>query len=325
MSQKKLETLDLSFNNIEHFQINVEHIKNLTTLYLQHNSIHSLDINLRNVLVDNAERNRKPFEVDLRNNSITFSCSNLDFLQWLNKYRANLTQFNEMVFIDEDGHLVSADKFLAEINQFPRKCNKYTWEIVVGSVGVFALVCITIGALVYKKRWKLQYLFYMKKKKYFGYRRLQDDTVYEIYKHDAFISYSDDNIRFIQDKVIPELEGKQLRLCVHQRDFLPGLPISDNIIDAIQTSRRTVILLCNSFLKKKWCIYEFNMSRMESIYKREENGCIVLVMLEDIPRADMPLELLDWIQTHSYIRYTEDPDGERLFWDNLTTAIQACH
>jgi len=91
-------------------------MKNLTTLYLQHNSIHSLDINLRNVLVDNAERNRKPFEVDLKNNSITFSCSNLDFLQWLNKYRANITQFNEMVFIDEDSHLVSADKFLAEIS-----------------------------------------------------------------------------------------------------------------------------------------------------------------------------------------------------------------
>jgi len=129
-----------------------------------------------------------------------------------------------------------------------------------------------IGALVYKKRWKLQYLLYMTKKKYLVYRRLEDDT--EIYKYDAFISYSDDNIRFIQDKVIPELQGKQLRLCVHQRDFLPGLPISDNIIDAIQTSRRTVILLCNSFLKKKWCIYEFNMARMESIYKREENGSL---------------------------------------------------
>jgi len=128
--QEKLETLDLSFNNIEHFQINVEHMKNLTTLYLQHNSIHSLHINLRNVLVDNAERDRKPFEVDLRNNSITFSCFNLDFLQWLNKYQANITRFNEMVFIDEDGHLVSADKFLAEISQFPRTCNKYTWEIV---------------------------------------------------------------------------------------------------------------------------------------------------------------------------------------------------
>jgi len=61
---------------------------------------------------------------------------------------------------------------------------------------------------------------------------------------------------------------------------------------------------------------------MESIYKREENGCIVLVMLEDIPTADMPLELLDWIQAHSYIRYTEDPDGERLFWDTLATAVQ---
>jgi len=45
-------------------------------------------------------------------------------------------------------------------------------------------------------------------------------------------------------------------------------------------------------------------------------------MLDDIPTADMPLELLDWIQAHSYIRYTEDPDGERLFWDNLATAVQ---
>ena len=272
--QEKLETLDLSFNNIENLNLTVGNLTKLRTLNLQHNSIHMLQRHLRHLLVDNADRTRQPFQVDLRNNSITYSCDNLHFLQWLYKYRANMTKFSEIVFVGEGGQLISADTFLAEIHNFPRKCKTYTWEIVVGSVGVFVFVCITVGALVYKKRWKLQYLFYMTKKRYFGYRRLEDDTVYEIYKYDAFISYSDDNIRFIQDKVIPELEGKQLRLCVHQRDFLPGMPISDNIIEAIQTSRRTVVLLCNSFLKKKWCIYEFNMARMESIYKREENGSL---------------------------------------------------
>ncbi|KAH3699521.1 hypothetical protein DPMN_074477 [Dreissena polymorpha] len=78
----------------------------------------------------------------------------------------------------------------------------------------------------------------MSRKRFFGYRRLPDYTLIENYRFDAFISYAEDNFRFILDEVIPRLEAENVSLCLHQRDFLPGNAISDNIIHAIQSSRK---------------------------------------------------------------------------------------
>ena len=162
---------------------------------------------------------------------------------------------------------------------------------------------------------------YMSKKRYFGYRRLPDYTVIENYKYDAFISYSEDNIRFILDDVIPRLETDSISLCIHQRDFLPGNAISDNIIHAIQSSRKTVVMLSNAFLKSKWCMYEFNMARMENIYSRGEDISLVIVMLEPVPYNAMPLEMMRWIHDNNYIEYTTEHEGKDLFWDKLNGVI----
>jgi len=113
------------------------------------------------------------------------------------------------------------------------------------------------------------------------------------------------------------------QLCFHQRDFLVGVPISDNILAAIDNSRWTVIMLSKSYLDKKWCKYEFHMSRMESIFRRGEQGCLVVVMLEDIPVERMPSEMTDRLQRNTYIQYTKDADGQRLFWERLTAAIKS--
>ncbi|WAR05191.1 TLR4-like protein [Mya arenaria] len=125
------------------------------------------------------------------------------------------------------------------------------------------------------------------------------------------------------DEIIPRLEDRGMKLCVHERDFLPGISIWDNIVDAIRTSKKTVVILSKTFIQKHWCIFEFNMARLESIDKRVcENGCLVIVLYENVPPKVLPLEILDWIDNHSYIRYTQDPDGQQMFWDNLTIAIK---
>ncbi|KAH3786413.1 hypothetical protein DPMN_164520 [Dreissena polymorpha] len=64
------------------------------------------------------------------------------------------------------------------------------------------------------------------------------------------------------------------------------------------------------------------MARMESIYSREDNVCLVIVMLEQVPHDKMPLEMLRWIQENSYIEYTPEQDGNIMFWENLKLAMQ---
>ncbi|XP_052813074.1 toll-like receptor 4 [Mya arenaria] len=189
---------------------------------------------------------------------------------------------------------------------------------------VSAAIALTIVliAVLYKNRWKIRYWYYMTRRKHFGYQRLNNENEEDQYMYDAFISYADEDGEFIREDIMPKLEENGMKLCVHQRDFLPGIPIADNIVDAIQNSRKTLVVISRPFIKGKWCMYEFNMARMETMNKRPEAGCLVVVLLEVVPARDMPLELLEWIKVHSYIEYTNDVEGGLLFWDKLMAAVR---
>ncbi|KAH3739760.1 hypothetical protein DPMN_046447 [Dreissena polymorpha] len=212
--------------------------------------------------------------------------------------------------------------FRNNISHLDANCRSYTLIIVMCCIGISSALATVMGGVIYRHRWKLRYLLFMSRKRFFGYRRLPDYTVIENYRFNAFISYAEDNIRFILDEIIPKLETENVSLCLHQRHFLPGNAISDNIIQAIQSSRKTIVILSEAFLRSKCCMYEFNMARMESIYSRQDRVCLVIVMLEHVPHNKMPLEMLRWIQENSYSEYTHERDGQVMFWERLVSAIR---
>ena len=85
---------------------------------------------------------------------------------------------------------------------------------------------------------------YMNKTRFSVYRSYEP---LNNYKYDAFISYSDEHSDF-RDDIMRYLEddgngGITLKLCIHERDFRPGRAIAENIADAIQTSKKTIIAL----------------------------------------------------------------------------------
>ncbi|KAH3840017.1 hypothetical protein DPMN_113459 [Dreissena polymorpha] len=317
-----LTDLDLSNNNIGNLDIMLPSLTNLLRIDLHVNSLHALARNIRTGLDLNAKKLNSTFEIDLRNNSLDYSCENQDFLNWLYEHKSNMKTFELYVFRLSDGTIMDATWFQKEFSNLEGYCRSYTLLIVLCCIGISSALATVVGGVIYRHRWKLRYLLFMSRKRFFGYRRLQDYALIENYRFDAFISYAEDNFRFILDEVIPRLEVENVSLCLHQRDSLPGNAISDNIIHAIQSSRKTIVILSESFLRSKWCMYEFNMARMESIYSREDQVCLVIFMLEPVPHNKMPLEMLRWIQENSYIEYTHEPDGNRMFWENIVLAVK---
>ncbi|KAH3699539.1 toll-like receptor 4 [Dreissena polymorpha] len=317
-----LTDLDLSCNNIGNLDIMLPSLTNLLHIDLHVNSLHALARNMRAGLELNARKLNSTFEIDLRNNSLDYSCENQDFLNWLYDHQSNMKTFELYVFRLSDGRIMGALWFQKEISHLEGTCRSYTLLIVLCCIGISSALATVVGGVIYRHRWKLRYLLFMSRKRFFGYRRLPDYTLIENYRFDAFISYAEDHFRFILDEVIPRLEAENVSLCLHQRDFMPGNAISDNIIHAIQSSRKTIVILSEAFLRSKWCMYEFNMARMESMYSREDQVCLVIVMLEPVPHNKMPLEMLRWIQENSYIEYTHEPDGNRMFWENIVLAIK---
>ena len=65
------------------------------------------------------------------------------------------------------------------------------------------------------------------------------------------------------EKIVEVLENpgsglrRSFRCCIHERDWIPGRTINENIFDSVNQSRRTLILLSPGFLQSSYCQQEF--------------------------------------------------------------------
>jgi hypothetical protein len=122
--------------------------------------------------------------------------------------------------------------------------------------------------------------------------------------------------------LIPNLlkleKENNFKFCIHSRDFMPGVDISENITNAIHFSRRTLCFLSKAFLESEYCMYEIQMARMESISRGGET-VLFIVLLEDNLR-NLPNFLKDLLNTQSYLLYDKQIPGE--FWNALTQAVK---
>nr|UTM63741.1 sP-TLR2 [Cyclina sinensis] len=318
----KLETLDLSVNNIDKWTIDVTNLQKLKNINLRFNSIRSLPKSLRTRLVKNMENRNDSFKIDLRNNSITCSCDEKDFLLWMVKYRKDMVGFNEYLFYDASGTRISPELFVTKVKNLSKSCRSYVIVITLCGICFFLFLAMVIVGLAYKNRWKLRYLVRMTKIRYLGYSTLEDDAESHEYLHDAFISYANEDSDFIHNNLVQNLEQDGLKLCLHGRDFVPGRNIIDNIIGAIRNSRKTIAFISQDYVRSRWCMYEFNMARMDSAYSRAGRNCLVVVMFKEVPVRLMSNEMLEWLRDNTYIEYTSNEDGERLFWHSLCDAVR---
>ena len=90
---------------------------------------------------------------------------------------------------------------------------------------------------------------------------------------DAFVSYSHHDGPWVYQQLRPYLEDEEpaFRLCIHERDFMAGAAIAENIACGLKTSRRMILVLSKAFLRSDWCHHEFRQAhykvwRLQVIY-----------------------------------------------------------
>ncbi|GFN83043.1 toll-like receptor 2 [Plakobranchus ocellatus] len=127
--------------------------------------------------------------------------------------------------------------------------------------------------------------------------------------YDAFVSYksSPRDERFVLQHLYPKLEEEfGFKLCLHFRDFPPGEPIANNIIQAVERSRRTILILSPSYVSSEWCRLEYQKAQHEMLKMRHK---IIPVVLEDVrkmPEMDKALRTI--IDTVTYVEWPGDCD-----------------
>ncbi|XP_013395417.1 ankyrin-3 [Lingula anatina] len=106
----------------------------------------------------------------------------------------------------------------------------------------------------------------------------------ESYKYDAFLIHSgEDNSKV--EEVLEQLESRGIRCCYAPRDFQLGRSIFSCIDDAVESSRCTVVMVSENFMKSTWCKHERDVAEVKA---RDTEGYLMIPVLLDFEPSDLP-------------------------------------
>lgn len=113
--------------------------------------------------------------------------------------------------------------------------------VVIISVAVTAAVILIFVLICYifDLPWYTKATYQIIRAKYRAHKEKAAGEM-EAFTYHAFISYSHSDADWVRDQLLPCLENNRnpYRLCIHERDFMPGKWIIDNIIENIESSRK---------------------------------------------------------------------------------------
>jgi len=84
--------------------------------------------------------------------------------------------------------------------------------------------------------------------------------------------------------------------CIADRDFTPGVSVLDNIVDAIHSSYKVILVLTDHFVSSNWCDYESDQAiirslRLNKVQDQDRNSSCVIPVLLDLEECKIPIKL----------------------------------
>ncbi|KAH3727302.1 hypothetical protein DPMN_053232 [Dreissena polymorpha] len=125
------------------------------------------------------------------------------------------------------------------------------------------------------------------------------DARHDMFQYDAYLAYDDHETSLVVRTIHTKLEVESnLRLNIRDRDFPLGDINALNIVEAISSSRKTILLLSRHSLKNKWFRFEINIAIIEAI--TTNRPVTVIVYVEDIPVRFLPKEVSKPCKIHRF-------------------------
>ncbi|GLH00605.1 Toll-like receptor 6 [Gryllus bimaculatus] len=340
---QRLSVLHLENNRIKELRgFELESLGHLRELYLQHNQIRSIDnrtfSHLQQLEVLRIDGNRlvafpvwlfarNPYLVEIALSDNQWSCD----CQYVHRFRTWL-QGNYVKVVD-------ASKIVCVFNNVTNAVGPPLADFNTTSCAAFAggstavvesqviedylpLLLVTLcvfllsaglvcGAFYYRR--ELRVWIYSR----CGLRMCYKTTAFEEEQDrdrlfDAYVSYSVKDDAFVSGTLAPGLEqvDPNYRLCLHYRDFNVSTFVADTIIEAVESSRRTIVVLSKNFLHSEWCRFEFKSALHEVMKDRRRR--LIIVIYGELPQRDIDPDLRLYLKANTCIEY-----GDRLFWQKL--------
>lgn len=270
-------------------------LQNIRVMTLHNNLLQKLPSSTRNITLNHARN------ITLHNNRWVCSCDSLWLPRWITKHKASMWM---------PGNIVCnyLRKPVEELSEIDLTCNSSSNIDTFLAISLALSSIISTLVIVICYRSEINVLLYSKLGLRLGYSFSYGDF---FNPYDAFVSYSQDNYRWVVDTLVPHLENgpKKYRLCLHYRDFPQGESVIDNLPWAIRLSRCAVLVLSKDFLRKEWCIMEVRTAFQRLLL---ESDRLIIIATDDIVVDELSHDLRAYMNTHEYLLV-----GEPCFWDKL--------
>ncbi|XP_041349890.1 toll-like receptor 13 [Gigantopelta aegis] len=249
----KLEALILATNHLATW--NSTTFANLT--HLKYINLNKNGIRLINETSFPFETRASLKTVNLGNNDFLCTCE----LQWFRTWMTEVIKNKTVKFVKyPESYWCAAPKSLRldKYNPTYAECHNYqsnAYIIACAVIGCFLLLLLVALVVVYRCRWRLRSYIYSKPQ----HQRLSGRD--EQFVYDAFVAYCDDDSYWVINELVQFLEtNHNIKLCIHQRDFVPGRLAVDNIRNFMEKSKRVILIVSNDFARSEWCQFETRMA-----------------------------------------------------------------
>ncbi|XP_007172185.2 interleukin-18 receptor 1 isoform X2 [Balaenoptera acutorostrata] len=191
--------------------------------------------------------------------------------------------------------------------------------IVAVLISVVVVCLVTVGA-IYRVDLVLFYRHFLGR----------DETLTDGKTYDAFVSYlkecrpENGEEHTFAVEILPRVLEKHFgyKLCIFERDVVPGRAVVDEIHSLIEKSRRLIIVLSKSYMSNE-VRYELESGLHEALVERK----IKIILIEFTPVGDFTFlpQSLKLLKSHRILKWQADKSlsYNSRFWKNLLYLMPA--
>ncbi|XP_026984528.1 interleukin-18 receptor 1 isoform X4 [Sagmatias obliquidens] len=196
----------------------------------------------------------------------------------------------------------------------------FTRGMIIAALISVVIVCLVTVCAIYRVDLVLFYRHFLGR----------DETLTDGKTYDAFVSYlkecrpENGEEHTFAVEVLPRVLEKHFgyKLCIFERDVVPGRAVVDEIHSLIEKSRRLIIVLSKSYMSNE-VRYELESGLHEALVERK----IKIILIEFTPVGDFTFlpQSLKLLKSHRVLKWQADKSlsYNSRFWKNLLYLMPA--
>ncbi|XP_076464004.1 toll-like receptor 2 type-1 [Babylonia areolata] len=286
-------------------------LERLSILILSNNKIKTID---KHAFSENTRSGLRALTLGM--NPFQCSCELLWFQHW---FLTDQKLFSGRV-LDESSYTCQniPQMALANFSMIDQACllSREVSLFIIQACSV-VIATLVLVSLVFRFRWHIRLLMYevFRGRDDLRAQRLLNNN----FDYDVFVSYASEDLLWVRQQLMPKLENELgLRLCIHERDFLLGKNIVDNIVESVDSSKKILMVFSADFVRSQWCQFELNMCLSHVM---DHDDALIVVCVDDVISRQMTSAMMAVLKTTTYIQWQVQDDAVASFWGRLHLAL----